>query len=33
LRSAASLVIDRRQPIDLIRDDLEERGLRIARAA
>ena len=33
LRSAASLVIDRRQPIDIIRDTLEERGLERARAA
>ncbi len=33
LRSAAALVVDRRQPIDLIRDALEERGLELARAA
>jgi len=33
LRSMTSLVIDRRQPIDIIRDDLEERGLGFARAA
>jgi hypothetical protein len=33
LRSAASLVVDRRQPIDIIRDSLEERGLELARAA
>jgi len=33
LRSAGSLVIDRRQPIDVIRDTLEERGLELARAA
>jgi len=33
LRSAASLVVDRRQPIDIIRDTLEERGLALARAA
>lgn len=33
LRSAAALVVDRRQPIDLIRDALEERGLALARAA
>jgi len=33
LRSAAALVVDRRQPIDLIRDGLEERGLLLARAA
>jgi len=33
MRSAASLVIDRRQPIDIIRDNLEERGLGLARAA
>lgn len=32
LRSAAALVVDRRQPIDLIRDALEERGLALARA-
>jgi hypothetical protein len=31
LRSAASFVIDRRQPIDVIRDTLEERGLQIQR--
>jgi len=33
LRSAASLVIDRRQPIDIIRDHVEERGIGFARAA
>ena len=33
LRSVASLVVDRRQPIDIIRDNLEERGLDFARAA
>ena len=33
LRSAAVLVVDRRQPIDLIREGLEERGLALARAA
>ena len=33
LRSVASLVVDRRQPIDVIRDNLEERGLDFARAA
>jgi hypothetical protein len=33
MRSVASLVVDRRQPIDIIRDNLEERGLDIARAA
>ena len=33
LRSVASLVVDRRQPIDIIRDTLEERGLGLARAA
>ena len=33
LRSAAALVVDRRQPIDLIRDGIEERGLLLARAA
>jgi hypothetical protein len=32
MRSVASLVIDRRQPIDIIRDKLEERGLGFARA-
>ncbi|WP_428671973.1 Hint domain-containing protein [Reyranella sp.] len=31
LRSAASIVIDRRQPLDIIRDNLEERGLRMAK--
>ena len=33
MRSVASLVVDRRQPIDIIRDKLEERGLGFARAA
>ncbi len=33
LRSVASIVVDRRQQIDIIRDNLEERGLRLARAA
>ena len=27
LRSAASIIVDRRQPLDIIRDSLEERGL------
>jgi hypothetical protein len=33
LRSMASIVIDRRQRLDVIRDDLEHRGLQFARAA
>jgi len=33
LRSAASIIVDRRQPLDIIRDSLEERGLELARAA
>jgi hypothetical protein len=33
LRSAAAIVVDRRRPIDIIRDKLEERGLEFARAA
>jgi hypothetical protein len=33
VRSMASLVVDRRQPVDIIRDKLEERGLGFARAA
>ena len=33
MRSVVSLVIDRRQPIDIIRDNLEERGVGFARAA
>jgi hypothetical protein len=33
LRSLASQVIDRHQPIDIIRDKLEERGFDFARAA
>ena len=33
LRSVASVVRDRRQPIDIIRDRLEERGYDLARAA
>ena len=33
LRSATSILIDRRQPIDVIRDGIEERALNLARAA
>jgi hypothetical protein len=33
LRSAASFITDRRRPLDIIRDSLEERGLELARAA
>lgn len=33
MRSMASIMVDRRQPIDIIRDNLEERGLGFARAA
>ena len=33
LRSAFSLVVDRRQPIDVIRDELEDRALALAEAA
>jgi len=33
LRSALSLVVDRRQPLDIIRDTIEERGLQLAQAA
>jgi len=33
LRSVASVVVDRRQPIDIIRDKLEERAIDIAQAA
>ena len=33
LRSLASIVVDRRQPIDIIRDKLEERALEFSRAA
>lgn len=33
LRSAVSIIVDRRQPLDIIRDSLEERGLELARAA
>jgi hypothetical protein len=33
LRSALSVVVDRRQPLDIIRDTIEERGLALARAA
>jgi hypothetical protein len=33
MRSVASLVIDRRRPIDIIRDKVEERGVGFARAA
>jgi hypothetical protein len=33
LRSALSLVVDRRQPLDIIRDTIEERGIELVRAA
>lgn len=33
LRSALSVVVDRRQPLDVIRDTIEERGLELMRAA
>jgi hypothetical protein len=33
LRSMASIVVDRRQPLDVIRDDLEERGQQMVCAA
>jgi hypothetical protein len=33
LRSALSLVVDRRQPLDIIRDAIEERGIALMRAA
>ena len=33
VRSVASVVLDRRRPIDIIRDKLEERGLELAQAA
>ena len=33
LRSVASIVVDRRQPIDIIRDNLEERGIGLLLAA
>ena len=33
LRSAVALMVDRRQPIDLVRDGLEDRGLLLANAA
>jgi hypothetical protein len=33
LRSMASIVVDRRQRLDVIRDDLERRGVQLARAA
>lgn len=33
LRSAVSPIIDRRQPLDVIRDDIETRGLALKRAA
>jgi hypothetical protein len=33
LRSAASFVIDRRQPLDVIRDNLEERAFQMQQAA
>jgi hypothetical protein len=32
-RSVLSVVVDRRQPLDVIRDTIEERGLELARAA
>ena len=32
-RSVLSVVVDRRQPLDIIRDTIEERGLELARAA
>jgi hypothetical protein len=32
LRSAASLIVDRRRPLDIVRDELEERGARLASA-
>lgn len=31
LRSIASIVVDRRKPLDVIRDDLEERGMQVAQ--
>jgi hypothetical protein len=33
MRSVASIVVEQRQPIDIIRDKLEERGLEFAQAA
>jgi Hint domain len=33
MRSVASVVVDRRQPIDIIRDKLEERAIDFAQAA
>jgi Hint domain len=33
LRSVLSLAVDRRQPLDVIRDTIEERGRALARAA
>ena len=33
LRSAVSPIVDRRRPIDVIRDELEERGIALLRAA
>ncbi len=33
MRSVVSLVVDRRQPLDIIRDRLDERAVGIARAA
>jgi hypothetical protein len=33
IRSALSLIVDRRQPIDVIRDGLEQRALELAQAA
>ena len=33
MRSVASLIVDRRQTIDIVRDNLEERGTGLYRAA
>jgi hypothetical protein len=33
LRSMTAIMVDRRQPLDVIRDQLEERGLQLAKAA
>lgn len=33
LRSVLSVVVDRREPLDIIRDTIEERGVELARAA
>jgi Hint domain len=33
LRSAVSPIVDRRRPIDVIRDEIEERGIALKRAA